>query len=467
MADRLDVVRAAVPAAVGRGHGVDADDAHRAPLLERRAGARQRAAGADAGDEAGHAAAGLLPDLGRGGVVVGPGVRGVAVLVGEPAAGRLLRDPCRQVDDVARVVAGQSARRQHHLGAVGAQRGDLLGGRGVGDDDERAVAEEPADQREADPGVARGALDDHPARAQRPGALGGADHPQRRPVLDAPAGVLPLGLDVDPPAPGPRSPAAGGSAGWRRWRRAPIRGRSRARPVCTRKDGPVTFPGFGEAVVDFYEGLEADNSKAYWTDNKALYDDHVRAPMVAMLADLEPEFGPGKVFRPYRDVRFAADKTPYKVQCGATVGGRYVQVSADGIMVAVGYYRMTSAQVARFRAAIDDDRHGPELEKIVDGPARRRVHGRRRAAQVPPARRRPRAPPPGAAAPQEPVRPALVAAVRRAAHARRARAGGRDLAAPRAPRTLARRARRRRPRRHRRPPGPPPLTLTATTRAAA
>ena len=128
----------------------------------------------------------------------------------------------------------------------------------------------------------------------------------------------------------------------------------------------MTFPGFGEAVVDFYEGLEADNSKAYWTDNKALYDDHVRAPMVAMLADLEPEFGPGKVFRPYRDVRFAADKTPYKVQCGATVGGRYVQVSADGIMVAVGYYRMTSAQVARFRAAIDDDRHGPELEKIVE-----------------------------------------------------------------------------------------------------
>ena len=98
----------------------------------------------------------------------------------------------------------------------------------------------------------------------------------------------------------------------------------------------MTFPGFGEAVVDFYEGLEADNSKAYWTDNKALYDEHVRAPMVAMLADLEPEFGPGKVFRPYRDVRFAADKTPYKVQCGATVGGRYVQVSADGIMVAVG-----------------------------------------------------------------------------------------------------------------------------------
>jgi uncharacterized protein (TIGR02453 family) len=128
----------------------------------------------------------------------------------------------------------------------------------------------------------------------------------------------------------------------------------------------VTFPGFGEAVVDFYEGLEADNSKAYWTDNKAVYEEQVRAPMLALLTDLESEFGAGKVFRPYRDVRFSADKTPYKVQCGATAGGRYVQVSADGLMVAVGYYRMTSAQVARYRAAVDDARHGPALVAIVD-----------------------------------------------------------------------------------------------------
>lgn len=128
----------------------------------------------------------------------------------------------------------------------------------------------------------------------------------------------------------------------------------------------MTFPGFGDAVVDFYEGLEADNTKAYWTDNKAVYEEQVRAPMLALLADLSAEFGAGKVFRPYRDVRFSADKTPYKVQCGATAGGRYVQVSADGLMAAGGYYRMTSAQVARYRAAVGDDRLGPELVAIVD-----------------------------------------------------------------------------------------------------
>lgn len=125
------------------------------------------------------------------------------------------------------------------------------------------------------------------------------------------------------------------------------------------------FTGFGDAAVDFYEGLEADNTKAYWQDNRHLYEDHVRAPMQALLLSLEPEFGEGRIFRPYRDVRFSKEKVPYKTQCGATAGAHYVQVSADGIMVAAGYYAMVPGQVARYRAAVDDDRHGPELERLV------------------------------------------------------------------------------------------------------
>ena len=126
------------------------------------------------------------------------------------------------------------------------------------------------------------------------------------------------------------------------------------------------FAGFGEGAVDFYDGLEADNSKAYWTDNKALYDDHVRAPMVAMLALLaacEAEFGPGKIFRPYRDVRFSNDKTPYKTHCGATAGPYYVHIGPEGLMAAGGYYMMAPDQVARFRTAVDDDRRGDDLVK--------------------------------------------------------------------------------------------------------
>ena len=125
----------------------------------------------------------------------------------------------------------------------------------------------------------------------------------------------------------------------------------------------MTFTGFGEGVVEFYDGLIADNSKAYWTDQRAVYEADVRAPMQALLADLEPEFGPGKIFRPYRDVRFSNDKTPYKTHCGATAGPFYIQVGADGLLVAGGYYQMASDQVARFRTAVDDERRGSDLEK--------------------------------------------------------------------------------------------------------
>jgi uncharacterized protein (TIGR02453 family) len=125
----------------------------------------------------------------------------------------------------------------------------------------------------------------------------------------------------------------------------------------------VRFTGFGDGAVEFYDGLTADNSKAYWTDRKDVYDGDVRGPMQALLDDLEPEFGAGKIFRPYRDMRFSRDKTPYKEHCGATAGEYYVQVGTDGLRAAGGYYYMAPDQIARFRTAVDDDRRGEDLVK--------------------------------------------------------------------------------------------------------
>jgi uncharacterized protein (TIGR02453 family) len=124
-----------------------------------------------------------------------------------------------------------------------------------------------------------------------------------------------------------------------------------------------SFTGFGDGAVEFYDGLLVDNSKAYWTDQREVYEAHVRAPMLALLADLEAEFGPGKVFRPFRDLRFSNDKTPYKTHCGATAGPYYVQVGADGLMAAAGHYQMAADQVGRFRTAVDDERRGTDLAK--------------------------------------------------------------------------------------------------------
>lgn len=125
--------------------------------------------------------------------------------------------------------------------------------------------------------------------------------------------------------------------------------------------------GIPFAALDFYEELEADNSKVFWTEHKNVYDDAVKAPMLALVAELEPEFGPAKLFRPYRDVRFSKDKTPYKTHQGVWFGetDRYLQISAAGLMLGAGRWQLSPEQLAGFRRAVDDERHGPQLEKVV------------------------------------------------------------------------------------------------------
>ncbi len=89
--------------------------------------------------------------------------------------------------------------------------------------------------------------------------------------------------------------------------------------------------------------------------------------MVALLDELEPEFGSGKVFRPYRDVRFSKDKTHQGGFVEACPGvGFYVQIDASGLFVAGGYYSHTPEQLVRYRAAVDDDdRRGRALQRVV------------------------------------------------------------------------------------------------------
>jgi uncharacterized protein (TIGR02453 family) len=135
----------------------------------------------------------------------------------------------------------------------------------------------------------------------------------------------------------------------------------------------VTFTGFPDEGLVFYEGLEADNSKTYWTEHRSTYEASVRAPMQALADELAAEFGTPKLFRPYRDVRFSTDKTPYKTHQGVVlheegrgVGAVYVQVSADGLRVAGGSWRLQPDQVERYRRAVDDDVQGGRLAAEVD-----------------------------------------------------------------------------------------------------
>lgn len=128
----------------------------------------------------------------------------------------------------------------------------------------------------------------------------------------------------------------------------------------------MAFRGWPVEALEFYEGLEADNSKAYWQDHKHVYEQAVVAPTQALLDEIAGEFGAGKIYRPYRDVRFSADKSPYKTAMGASLaGGGYVQLSAHGLGVGCGYYMMAPDQLKKFRDAIVDDASGRELESRI------------------------------------------------------------------------------------------------------
>jgi uncharacterized protein (TIGR02453 family) len=133
---------------------------------------------------------------------------------------------------------------------------------------------------------------------------------------------------------------------------------------------PAEFTGFPSQALDFYDDLEVDNTRTFWDKHKGTYEYSVKRPMVALCAALGEEFGEAKIFRPFRDVRFAKDKTPYKTAQGAFVEvgpatGWYVEISARGVRTGAGFYDASGSRIAHIRAAIDDDRQGNDLAQII------------------------------------------------------------------------------------------------------
>jgi uncharacterized protein (TIGR02453 family) len=127
----------------------------------------------------------------------------------------------------------------------------------------------------------------------------------------------------------------------------------------------MTFTGWKAEALEFFDRLEEENTKAFWERNKTTYDTLVRAPMDELVAELQKEWGKGHVFRPYRDVRFSKDKSPYKTNIAAVVGDGYVSLDARGLGAGVGMWQMMPDQLERYRRAVDESRTGARLERIV------------------------------------------------------------------------------------------------------
>jgi uncharacterized protein (TIGR02453 family) len=129
------------------------------------------------------------------------------------------------------------------------------------------------------------------------------------------------------------------------------------------------FRGWPEECQRFFIGLELDNSKRYFDAHRNTYETAVKAPMVALIESLETDYGPGKVFRPNRDIRFSKDKSPYKTNIAGYAGmggnGGYISLDARGLTVASGRYEFTPEQLTNFRKKVAADSTGLPLGAIV------------------------------------------------------------------------------------------------------
>jgi uncharacterized protein (TIGR02453 family) len=131
------------------------------------------------------------------------------------------------------------------------------------------------------------------------------------------------------------------------------------------------FAGWPKPALQFFHGLKKDNSKTYFEAHRQVYEEQVRQPMEALVAELERDLGPDleiKIFRLNRDLRFSPDKRPYKEHLGAYLSsgatGLYLQVSNDGLYLAIGSHELAPDQLTRFRDAVAG-KDGEKLARIV------------------------------------------------------------------------------------------------------
>lgn len=125
------------------------------------------------------------------------------------------------------------------------------------------------------------------------------------------------------------------------------------------------------AATAWFTGAAADNTREFWQREKGRYAEQVRAPFLALLADVDADTSAWKVYRPHNDTRFAKDKGPLKTFIGALRveadgTGRYLQLDAKGVLASSGMPYLAPDQLAAWRQALLDDVAGEALGRALD-----------------------------------------------------------------------------------------------------
>lgn len=135
---------------------------------------------------------------------------------------------------------------------------------------------------------------------------------------------------------------------------------------------------FTPDLFRFLRELKENNNREWFQANKVRYQEVVQEPLLAFISDFGPllkEINPhfvadprksgGSMFRIYRDVRFARDKSPYKTAASAHFRhqegknvhcpGFYVHLEPDDVFAGAGIWHPDGPTLLKIRRTIVDD----------------------------------------------------------------------------------------------------------------
>ncbi len=149
------------------------------------------------------------------------------------------------------------------------------------------------------------------------------------------------------------------------------------------------FTGFPKETLRFYADLKENNFRDWFNERKDHYQEYVLKPAQAFvvafgerLKSISDGFtydtqinGRGSMMRIYRDVRFSKDKSPYNTRLRFRFGegtrekglfpGFFIGMDETGGHLLGGIHKFAKPTLDRYREAVDDDKSGSILVKIV------------------------------------------------------------------------------------------------------
>jgi uncharacterized protein (TIGR02453 family) len=136
----------------------------------------------------------------------------------------------------------------------------------------------------------------------------------------------------------------------------------------------MTFAGFGPKALSFFKALKFHQSREWFEANRETYESAVKGPMGDFVEGVAERLEQAKIpikgdrksslFRIHRDVRFSANKDPYKTHAGVVLsrsgnkndpGLLYFHLSPEECFFAAGFHLPDGAKLARLRAAAARD----------------------------------------------------------------------------------------------------------------